>query len=113
MVKPSVDTVREAIGGIKEGQIVTLEVLRAHLAKKFGVATACPAATAKVISILSKEDTPISYWRVVKKNGELLKNIPGGAEAHGFLLAKEGHEIDTRKKSPRLMDFDSKMANLD
>ena len=88
MVKPSTDTVKAIVKKIRKGKLVTLEQLREKLARDFSVQTACPASTTKALQLLSKEDRPICYWRVIKKKGELITKFPKGVEGHASMLEK-------------------------
>ena len=110
MVKPSSDTIKAIVEKIRKGKIVTLEQLREKVAKDFQVDTTCPASTTKSLQILSKENKPICYWRVVKKKGELFSTFPGGVEGHASLLEKEGFEIDFNKKNPVVVDYENKLT---
>ena len=110
MVKPSTDAVKAIVKKVRKGQLITLDQLREKLANSFGVQTACPASTAKALELLSKEDKPVSYWRVIKKKGELISKYPDGVEGHASLLQKEGFEIDFSRKTPVVLGFESKLA---
>ena len=112
MVKPSLDSVREIVTKIPIGKLATLEQLREKLAKDFKVQTACPASTTKVLSELSKEQPPICYWRLIKKKGELFSKFPNGVEGHASLLKDEGFEIDTSKKNPVVVGYETKLIKL-
>jgi len=112
MVKPSSDTVKEIVKKIRKGKLVTLEELRDKLAQDFGVQTACPASTTKALQLLSKEDRPVCYWRVIKKKGELISKFPKGVEGHAALLQKDGLEVDFSKKNPVVVGFETKLVKL-
>lgn len=112
MVKPSTDTVKAIVRKIRKGKLVTLEQLREKLAGEFGVQTACPASTAKALQLLSKEDQPVCYWRVIKKKGELIAKFPKGCEGHAALLQNEGFEIDFGKKNPVVVGYEAKLDKL-
>ncbi len=99
MVKPSSASVKALVNEIPKGKIITLDQLRERIAQDFKVQTACPAATTKMLQALSVEDNGVCYWRVVKKQGELISKFPGGTEGHADLLRKEGLEIDYSKKN--------------
>ena len=105
MVKPSPATVKAIVKKIRKGRLVTLEQVREKLAIDFGVKTACPASTTKALQVLSKDERPICYWRVIKKKGELIAKFPKGVEGHASLLQSEGFEIDLSKKKPSCCRF--------
>jgi len=112
MVKPSLDSVKKIVKKVRKGKLVTLEQIREKLARDFKVQTACPASTTKALQLLSKEERPVSYWRVVKKNGALLAKFPSGVKGHASLLQKEGLEIDFSKKNPVVVDYEAKLSKL-
>jgi len=112
MVKPSLSSVKKVVKKIRKGKLVTLELLREKIASDFNVQTACPASTTKMLQILSKEDHPICYWRVIKKKGELLSKFPDGVEGHAALLECEGFEIDFSKKHPIVIGYQDKLFKL-
>ena len=112
MVKPSAGTVKAIVKKVRKGKLVTLEQLRAQIASDFGVQTACPASVTKALQLLSKEDKPVCYWRVIKKKGELISKFPKGVEGHAALLKKEGFEIDFSKKNPVVVGYESTLTKL-
>jgi len=112
MVKPSMVTVKAIIKTIRKGKLVTLEQIREKLASDFNVQTTCPASTTKALQLLSKEVKPVCYWRVVKKNGELIAKFPKGIEGHASLLQKEGFAINFNKKTPVVVGFESKLSKF-
>jgi len=112
MVKPSLNSVKNVVNRIKKGKLATLETLREKLASDFNVQTTCPASLNKALKILSKQENPICYWRVVKKKGELIAHFPGGFEGHSTLLECEGFEIDFSKKSPIVVGYLNKLDEL-
>lgn len=112
MVKPSTDTVKALVLQIPDGCVVTLDQLREKLAKNFSVQAACPASTTKALKYLSTQDEVVPYWRVIKKNGELLPQFPGSLEGHAELLEKDGFTIDRSGKKPKLADYLAKLYDL-
>jgi len=112
MIKPSTEAVKALVKKVRKGKIVSIEQLREKLAHDFGVQTGCPASTTKALLLLSKEEKPICYWRVIKKKGELITKFPKGIDGHASLLQKEGFEIDFSKKSPVVVDYESKLVKF-
>ena len=112
MVKPSHSTVKNVVKKVRKGKVITLDQLREKLAKDFGVQAACPASTTKALQILSREEKPICYWRVIKKKGELISKYPNGQKGHAALLETEGFEIDFSKKEPYVVDFEARLSKL-
>ena len=112
MVKPTHDTVKVLVSSISKGKLITIEQLRNKLASDFSVQSACPASTMKALQLLSKEQKPICYWRVIKKKGELIAKFPNGIDGHASLLKNEGFEIDSTKKNPVVIDYETKLGTL-
>lgn len=112
MVKPSPESVKSIVQKIPKGRLLTLDQLRASLAKAFSVQTACPAGTTKALQILSKENAPVCFWRVIKKKGELINKYPGGVEGHAKLLEREGFDVDFSKKTPFVVGYETKLSKL-
>lgn len=112
MVKPSTHAVKELVKKIRKGKVITVDQLRDKLAKDFHVQTACPASTTKALRILSKEEYPICYWRVIKKKGELIPQFPNGVKGHALLLEKEGFEIDLTRKVPVVIEYEAKIYHF-
>lgn len=110
MLKPSPNTVASLIKKIPEGRVATIDALCKKLAKKFKTEIACPATTEKSLCLAATEsvtkNTRLPYWRVLKKNGELIRKLPNGIEGHAANLVKEGHKIVSTSKSKSLKDFE-------
>lgn len=110
MLKPSPNTVASIIKKIPEGRVATIDTLCKKLATKFKTEIACPATTEKSLCLAATEsvvkNTRLPYWRVLKKNGELIRKLPNGIEGHAENLVKEGHKIVSTSKSKSLKDFE-------
>ena len=62
----------------------------------------CPVETQKVLRAIAKDvQSQVAFWRVVKKNGELLSYFSGGRKGHATVLEKEGFTIDMNGKAPK------------
>ena len=111
MLRPSPTTVASLIAKIPEGRVATIDVVCKELAKKCRTDVACPATTEKSLCLAASEsvtkNTRLPYWRVLKKNGELIQKLPNGIEGHAANLMKEGHKIVPKNKSKGLEDFES------
>ncbi|MCJ7424061.1 MGMT family protein [Candidatus Bathyarchaeota archaeon] len=108
---------------IEKGKIITLNQLRAKLAKDFCADYTCPLTTGIFVWIAAetaeedlkagrKEVTP--YWRIIRNDGSLNEKFPGGAEAQAARLKKEGHAIlpAQDKKPPKVKDYEKVMQKL-
>jgi len=90
---------------VPRGRLITINELRARIARRHGAASACPIATgifAWIAAHAAQEDlergkrrvTP--FWRTLKAQGEINPRYPGGAERSAALLREEGHAIARR-----------------
>jgi hypothetical protein len=103
---------------VPKGRIVTINELRAALAKKHKADFACPITTG-IFSWISanaaaegeaegkKRITP--YWRTLKAGGEVNPKYPGGTDALAKRLRAEGHKITTKGKRVLVADFEKKL----
>jgi len=106
MLKPSLATVETQIKKIPQNKLMTTDHLRKVLAVQFKVQVACPYDTKMALkSIANDANQNVPYWRVVKKNGELISYFPGGLEGHADLLRQEGFTIDTKGKVPKVKNY--------
>ena len=55
----------------------------------------------------------IEYWRVVKKNGELLTLIPGGIVKQFAILTEEGFKLDSSGKTPKVVGVSEYLVKFD
>ncbi|HEU4718837.1 MAG TPA: MGMT family protein [Bacteroidia bacterium] len=102
MVIASPKLVDAIIRRIPKGKLATINMIRAELAKEFGVDYACPITTGifawigahaaeEMKKAGAKKITP--WWRVVKEDGGLNPKYPGGEELHAKRLREEGFSI--------------------
>lgn len=116
MLKPSSETVALLINKIPEGRVTTIDTVCKKLAKKFKTDISCPATTEKSLCLAAAESvekkTAFPYWRILKKNGELIKKLPAGIEGHAACLMQEGHKIVSTTKSKGVKDFESVLFNF-
>ncbi len=102
MLLPCPATVEAQIKKIPENKLMTTESLQKELANQFDVQATCPVTTRKALRAIAKESSKnVAYWRVIRKDGGLLAQFPGGVEGHATLLRKEGFTIDTQGKYQR------------
>ena len=122
-VIPAPMEVDEIMRSVPEGKLITINQIRAILAKKHGVNFACSitsgifawtAAHAAEESAAegNKDITP--YWRTLKSDGELNPKYPGGVEAQAKHLIEEGHEIISSrgKKPPIVKDWEKSLVEV-
>lgn len=101
---------REVDGLMKQvprGKVVTINDLRAALARKHKTDFACPITTgifswiaahaaAELEAQGRKRVTP--FWRTLKAGGEINPKYPGGVAAVARRLRAEGHKIEAKGK---------------
>jgi hypothetical protein len=120
MVVPAPIEVDELMRCVPRGKLVTINELRAALAKKHGVNIACPITTGIFSWIAAhaadeaaqegaKRITP--YWRTLKSGGELNPKYPGGIPELGKRLRSEGHTIVQRGKRTLVADFEKSLVS--
>jgi hypothetical protein len=99
-------------------RLVTINDLRAALAKKHKTNFTCPITTgifswiaanaaAEAEAAGVKRITP--YWRTLKTGGEINPKYPGGATASAKRLRAEGHKVVAKGKRLLVADFEKKL----
>lgn len=108
LVLPSPYIVREMMGEVRAGTVITVSRLRERLAAHYGTTSACPLVTGILVRIVAEaaeEDrragrSPVTpYWRVVKEDGSLYPKFPGGIAAQARRLREEGVAVVKGKVS--------------
>ncbi len=103
---------------VPKGRVVTINELRAALAKKHRADFACPITTgifSWIAAHAAAEDeaegkkriTP--FWRTLKMGGEVNPKYPGGAAALAKRLRAEGHKIIFKGRRTLVGDFGKKL----
>lgn len=103
---------------VPKGRVVTINELRAALAKNHQADFACPITTGIFLWIAAhaaaeaeaagaKRITP--FWRTLKTGGEINPKYPGGAVAIARRLRAEGHRIVAKGKRTLVADFEKKL----
>lgn len=99
---------------VRRGRLITIDEIRAKLAKKHGASIACPVTTGIFAWIaahaaneaeLEGKSRITPYWRTLKAKGELNPRYPGGIENLRQRLAAEGHSIVRKGKRFFVKDF--------
>ncbi len=115
LVIPAPQEVAEIMGQVPEGKLITINEIRAILAKKHCATIGCPMTTgifawvaanaAEEAAAEGKQNT-IPYWRTLKTGGIINEKYPGGVEAQKRLLEKEGHQVVPKGRSYKVADFE-------
>jgi len=103
---------------VPKGRVVTINELRAALAKKHKADFACPITTGIfpwIAAHAAEEDeaqgkkriTP--FWRTLKMDGEVNPKYPGGVVAIAKRLRAEGHKIVSKGKRMIVADHEKKL----
>ena len=119
MVVPAPVEVDALMRRVPKGRLVTINELRAALARKHGVNIACPITTGIFSWIAAhaaeeaandgaKRITP--YWRTLKSGGEVNPKYPGGVAALKRKLQSEGHKIVQRGRRCLVTDFEKRLV---
>ena len=111
MLLPSPATVASVIDKVPARQLITTNLLCRKLTQLFDVRGTCPVTTQKALQAVAHDPgSEAPYWRVVKADGGLIAQFPGGAERQAELLRKEGFTLDTRGKAPKVANFRERLV---
>jgi len=121
VVIPAPMEVDEMMRRVPEGKVITINEIRATLARKHKATIGCPITTgifAWVAANAAEEQrqkgksniTP--YWRTLKTGGIINPKYPGGVEDQKKLLEKEGHKVIQKGKRHIVVDYEKSLAKL-
>lgn len=121
VVIPAPMEVDEIMRKVPEGKLITINDIRAVLAKKHKATIGCPICTgifARVAAGAAEEQrqrgekniTP--YWRTLKSSGEINEKYPGGVEGQRKLLEKEGHRVVQKGKKYVVVGYEKSLVKL-
>jgi alkylated DNA nucleotide flippase Atl1 len=108
MVIPSPGEVYEIMRQIPAGKLITVQEIRAILAKRHGADLACPLTTGMFVRIAAEaaheaaeagEQDTAPYWRTLKTGGILNEKYPGGVKEQKRRLEEEGHQVVRQGKN--------------
>ena len=115
MVVPAPKEVDAIMKKVPRGKLITINEIRARLAKKHRVSIGCPITTGIFAWIAAHaaqegadagETNTTPYWRTLKSGGELNAKYPGGINGLSKRLRAEGHKIITKGKRSFVADYD-------
>lgn len=118
---PSPMEVNNFMKKVPKGKLITINDIRAAIAKKHKATMGCPITTGIFSWIAAnaadeqlaqgiKDITP--YWRTLKVGGTLNERYPGGAEFQKKLLEREGHQVIKKGKHYVVADYEKKLAKI-
>ncbi len=104
---------------VPKGRLITINEIRAQVAKRHGATMGCPItcgifawiaahAAEEARAAGAKRITP--YWRTLKAGGEVNPRYPGGVEAQTRLLEAEGLPLVQRGKRSFVTDFEKRLV---
>ncbi len=120
VVIPAPREVDEIMRKVPKGKLITINDIRAILARRHGATIGCPittgifawvAAHAAMEALAEGEKDITPYWRTLKTGGYLNEKYPGGVEDQAKKLQEEGHNIEPGKgkKPPKVKDFELRL----
>ena len=121
VVIPAPMEVNEMMRRVPEGKLITINEIRAALARKHGATIGCTMTTGIFAWIAANaaeeqrqkgENGITPYWRTLKTGGVINPKYPGGVEAQKKLLEKEGHEVVPKGKKHVVVDSEKSLAKL-
>lgn len=120
-VIPAPIEVDEIMRQVPKGKLITINEIRAKLAKKHGVDFGCPITTGIFAWIAAnaageaeaegkKRITP--YWRTLKAGAELNPKYPGGIANVRARLTAEGHRVMSKGKKFVVENYERSLVKL-
>ena len=121
VVIPAPVEVDEIMRKVPAGKLVTINEIRATLARKHKATIGCPMTTGIFAWIAAhaaeereqngeKNITP--YWRTLKTGGVLNEKYPGGVEAQKLRLAQEGHTVVKKGKKYAVLNYEKSLIQF-
>ena len=121
VVIPAPIEVDELMHKVPKGKLVTINEIRAHMAKKHKATIGCPITCGIFAWVAAhaaheawragkKRITP--YWRTLKTGGVINEKYPGGVEVQKKLLKTEGHKIVKKGKKHIVVDFEKHLVKI-
>ena len=110
MLIPSPSTIGALINELPSDRLITTDQMRSILAARAGVEATCPPSMLRSLQSLARDEASnVQYWRVIKKNGDLIAALPGGVDNQSTRLVSAGFDVDRDRKPPRVIGFASRL----
>jgi hypothetical protein len=106
---------------VPQGKLITINEIRALVAKKHGASIGCPittgifawiAAHAAAEAAAEGQARITPYWRTLKSGGELNPKYPGGVSQLRKRLEAEGHRVIAKGKRVVVLDYEDSLCSL-
>jgi alkylated DNA nucleotide flippase Atl1 len=121
VVIPAPKEVDAIMRKVRKGKLITINEIRAKLAKEHGASIGCPITTGIFAWIAAhaaeenaaegkKRITP--YWRTLKSGGELNEKYPGGIKNLKARLQAEGHTVVKRGKKHVVEGYEKSLMKV-
>jgi alkylated DNA nucleotide flippase Atl1 len=121
VVIPAPIEVDEMMRNVPAGKLVTINDIRAALAKKHKATIGCPMTTGIFAWVAAhaaeereqsgaKNVTP--YWRTLKSGGVLNEKYPGGVDAQKLRLEREGHTVIKKGKKYAVLNYEKVLVQI-
>ena len=121
VVIPAPIEVDEMMRKVPAGKLITINEIRAALARKHKATIGCPMTTGIFAWVAAhaaeereqggeKNVTP--YWRTLKTGGVLNEKYPGGAEAQKLRLEREGHTVIKKGKNYAVLNYEKALLQI-
>jgi hypothetical protein len=121
VVIPAPREVDGLMKSVPEGKLVTINQIRAALARKHKATIGCPittgifawvAANAAEESKQKGERMITPYWRTLKTGGVINEKYPGGVKGQKKLLEKEGHKVIQKGKNYIVVGYEKALVQV-
>lgn len=110
MAIPSPMEIDTLMRQVPAGRVVTIQELRAAVARRHGATIACPITTGIFAWIAAhaavETSGPTPWWRTLKTGGEINPKYPGGVAAQKKLLRAEGHRFRIKGTRTFVVDYE-------
>jgi len=121
VVIPAPIEVDQIMRKVPVGKLITINDIRAALAKKHKATIGCPMTTGIFAWTAAnaaeerkqngdKDITP--YWRTLKTGGVLNEKYPGGVEGQKLLLEREGHKVIKKGKKYAVLNYEKSLIQI-
>jgi hypothetical protein len=121
VVIPAPIEVDEIMRKVPAGNLITINEIRAALARKHNATIGCPMTTGIFAWVAahaaderenSGEKNVTPYWHTLKTGGVLNEKYSGGAEAQKLRLTREGHKVIRKGKKYAVLNYEKALIQI-